>query len=306
VATIAGPAVATTTVPLSQATRGVGELGVVAGLPDAVVAAFGVLTHLGNPWLLLAVLSLSYLLADRLDVSSTRLAVVLALGFGALALTMSLKYAFRLPRPPGAAADGYGFPSGHALGATVVYGGLAALFPSWPRRRALAFVGVAALVGISRIVIGVHYLVDVVAGAVVGAAFLAVVLALVGSRDRLSADDSARAFDAALVVAVAGFALDAGLAGSLAVATDVLLGLGAALGGWVGWRLAGDAVETLSLPRPALAANVVAVPVLVGLLRLVSETSLGAAVHVGATAALVAALVACPAVSHRLVVGRKS
>ncbi|MFC6990016.1 phosphatase PAP2 family protein [Haloplanus sp. GCM10025708] len=236
------------TPPLFGAARGVGELGVAAGLPDAVVAAFGVLTHLGNPWLLLAVLSLAYLLADRLDASPPRLAVVLALGFGALALTMSLKYAFRLPRPPGAPADGYGFPSGHALGATVVYGGLAALFPSWSRRRTLAFVGVAALVAVSRVVIGVHYLVDIVAGAFVGVAFLTAVLRLVGSRERLSVADSARAFDAALAVAVAGLAINAALAGSLAVATDVLLGLGAAAGGWIGWRLAGDDVATLSLP----------------------------------------------------------
>jgi membrane-associated phospholipid phosphatase len=286
--------------PPVVASRGLGELGVVATLPEPVVAAFGVLTQLGNPWLLLVLLTFAYLLADRVDASPARLAVVLALGFGALALTMSLKYAFQLPRPPGAAADGYGFPSGHALGATVVYGGLAALVPSRPRQR-LALVGVAVGVAVSRVVIGVHYLVDVVAGAAVGVAFLAVVFSLVGSRETIAPADATRAFDATLVVAVAGFSLDAVLAGSLAVATEVLLGLGAAVGGWVGWRLVGDAVERLSLSRPAVGLNVVAVPVLVGVLRLVSETPLEPVVYVGATAVLVATLVACPVVSHRLV-----
>lgn len=69
---------------------------------------------------------------------------------------------------------GTSFPSGHAMGATALYGGLAAL--AWvhldPRRTRLPLtVGLATIpigVGISRVYLGAHWLSDVVAGTALG------------------------------------------------------------------------------------------------------------------------------------------
>ena len=59
-------------------------------------------------------------------------------------------------------------PSGHVAAATVVAGGLAALLLR-PRRAALPLAGLAAIViGISRLVLGLHSLPEVALGALVG------------------------------------------------------------------------------------------------------------------------------------------
>jgi undecaprenyl-diphosphatase len=75
-------------------------------------------------------------------------------------------------------AFGKSFPSGHAMNSTVVYGSL--LVIAWgplhtAARRAIAFVLVASLIGAiatSRVVLGVHYASDVVAGMALGSAFV--------------------------------------------------------------------------------------------------------------------------------------
>lgn len=107
---------------------------------------------------------------------------------------MAIKPLFGLPRPPGgdavavgsllpvgegaayaaiATAEGFGFPSGHALNAALVWGGLAwAIRLSSPRRRTVAAAVVVVLVSVSRLVLGVHYLIDVVVGAGLGGLIL--------------------------------------------------------------------------------------------------------------------------------------
>ena len=90
-----------------------------------------------------------------------------------------LKNAFALPRPesslvvPLVEESGFGFPSNHAqTGAVAVWGYLAVVL----RRR--WFVAVAAvmafLIGASRLVLGVHFPQDVIAGWILGAAVVAV------------------------------------------------------------------------------------------------------------------------------------
>jgi len=77
-----------------------------------------------------------------------------------------------------ATALGKSFPSGHAMNSTVVYGSL--LLLAWPRlrtglRRSIAALATAVLVlaiAASRVALGVHYVSDVVAGIVLGAAFV--------------------------------------------------------------------------------------------------------------------------------------
>src|SRR5439155_12773754 len=64
----------------------------------------------------------------------------------------------------GLSADHWSFPSGHAATAAAL---AAALWCLWPQPVLLYIVG-AALVAISRVVVGAHYLSDVVMGGVIG------------------------------------------------------------------------------------------------------------------------------------------
>lgn len=79
---------------------------------------------------------------------------------------------------PIATAGGASFPSGHAMGAMVLYGGLLlvllSLLPRPAHGWAWALAGLVVLgVGSSRVVLGVHYPSDVVGGWVLGLAWLA-------------------------------------------------------------------------------------------------------------------------------------
>ena len=105
---------------------------------------------------------------------------------GGLVLNVLMKLAFQRPRPsfddPLLTLDTYSFPSGHVAGSTLFYG----LCVAWVYRRtpelrwrlaALAVATVAlVLVGLSRMVLGVHYLSDVVAAFAEGVAWLALCL----------------------------------------------------------------------------------------------------------------------------------
>ena len=113
-----------------------------------------------------------------------RLAVYLVVtGIGALLLDPSLKALVGRLRPvvdvPVATAPGNSFPSGHALGSTIVYGALLLVFlpaiaAGWRKLFIAVPVTVVFLIGLSRIALGVHFLSDVVAGWLLGAAWLGV------------------------------------------------------------------------------------------------------------------------------------
>ena len=75
---------------------------------------------------------------------------------------------------PVAHAAGAAFPSGHALGATVSFGLLVLLVPRrWKPAAAILAVLATGLVSFSRLALGVHFLSDVVAGWLLGGAWLA-------------------------------------------------------------------------------------------------------------------------------------
>lgn len=81
--------------------------------------------------------------------------------------------------------SGYSFPSGHTLGATLLYGMLVLLvMPRCTRRRwrwmlvSIAAMGVM-LVAFSRVALGAHYVSDVTGGAVFGVLWLGVCFRLV-------------------------------------------------------------------------------------------------------------------------------
>jgi undecaprenyl-diphosphatase len=111
-----------------------------------------------------------------------RLAIyLLVTGAGALVLDPVLKSLVGRLRPvvahPIAHGAGNSFPSGHSLGSIVCYGAVLLVFlPAARGRWRVAFVtviaGLVALIGISRILLGVHYVSDVVGGWAVGIAWL--------------------------------------------------------------------------------------------------------------------------------------
>ncbi|MGH9458938.1 MAG: phosphatase PAP2 family protein [Thermoanaerobaculia bacterium] len=93
-------------------------------------------------------------------------------------LNWILKAYFHRQRPDLAeamrSATGYSFPSGHAMGSTIVFGALAYLamryFRSWRTRSAALSIAIASVLAIclSRVYLGVHWLTDIVAGVSAG------------------------------------------------------------------------------------------------------------------------------------------
>ena len=114
-----------------------------------------------------------------------------------LVLTPVLKEVFDRPRPdegsPIPLPSSDSFPSGHASGSVVTFA-LLAIFSAerWPSRRGL-LVGLAAVLavgaGMSRVVLNVHFVTDVLAGFALGLAGLAAALL---ARARLRPDVKTR------------------------------------------------------------------------------------------------------------------
>jgi undecaprenyl-diphosphatase len=103
--------------------------------------------------------------------------LVVTAGGGGL-LNLELKRYFARARPDVAEmlrrANGYSFPSGHAMGSAVAFGALAYLafriIKSWPAKTAvMAFLyTLIAAVALSRVYLGVHWISDVLAGVTIG------------------------------------------------------------------------------------------------------------------------------------------
>jgi undecaprenyl-diphosphatase len=152
--------------------------------PAALVDVMRVLTYLGSAEVLGPLtLAAALLLAWR---GLTRAAAFVLTAFVASeALDQLLKELFRRARPsledPFLRLATYSFPSGHAFASTATYGALTLVVAAAiPRaRRALVVAGTAvlvALVAASRVVLGVHYLLDVLAGITAGIALLSALL----------------------------------------------------------------------------------------------------------------------------------
>lgn len=234
-------------------TRGVGEVALLSELPVVLVVLAAVVTQLGDSWFLFAILGALYWFGEALpgplSLDRRRAAFALALGIGARAVTTTLKEWLQYPRPPGAneaagldlvpalvepiyvaaaTADGFGFPSGHAVAAVVVYGGLALLVGS--RRGYGLAAALVVVVAFSRLVLGVHYLVDVLVGIAVGGAYLAVVY-----RACSRGTNVGRALMVTVLVALAGAVLGGYGFRTMAV-------LGGTLGARIAWGSLGGAV----------------------------------------------------------------
>jgi membrane-associated phospholipid phosphatase len=106
--------------------------------------------------------------------------------YGGMLLNVWLKLIFQRARPhfddPLLSLTSYSFPSGHTMAATVFYGVLCVIILSrvtdwrWRLLTIFAALFMIALVGFSRIYLGVHYLSDVIGAMVEGAAWLTICL----------------------------------------------------------------------------------------------------------------------------------
>jgi membrane-associated phospholipid phosphatase len=114
-------------------------------------------------------------------------------GAGALLMSAAVKVLTGRPRPQAGMAlgDAFGaaFPSGHSLRAMAVFGAIALITHRMTTARAAriaawSVAGLATLaVGFSRVYLGVHWLSDVVAGFVLGGAWLAFAAGVILRRD---------------------------------------------------------------------------------------------------------------------------
>ena len=318
---------------LVAAERGLGETALVDALPEVVVVVFAAVTHLADPWFLFGLLAVAYWFAgDRIAAAPRRAgATAIAAVTCAYAAVALGKAWFAVPRPPGAMgpadvpawlpalltgwyeaqvlSDGFGFPSGHATGGAAAYLALALLYDraSTGERRLLAAGAVAVAVAASRVVIEVHYLVDVLAGLCLGGVVVVGALWLAGDprfrgrnasrvdrREPTAALDPTPAFLLAAVVslAAAGVAFAAGHTGEV---VEAGIGIATGVGGAAGWRLvSGD--EPAVPVRIAVPALAVTGALWVGAYALADSL----VVTLAATTAAVVAVVALPALPERI------
>lgn len=291
--------------------RGVGITEALESLiSEPLVVLSALVTQLGDPWLYFAVLTALYLGAGRTDaVDRDQAAFLVALAIGVAAVTTGLKYLLAFPRPPApktvpglelvpallqqvyveaVLADGFGFPSGHALGSTAVWGGTALVVDVWTRRRRLQVAGaVVAVVALTRLTLGVHYLADVVAGVVVGTAYLAVTYWIADA-----GRTPERAFDVTL--GAAAFCLL--VAGIRFEPASIL---GAAVGGWAAWRAVAEYPDRRLARREAGVGLAVAAAAIAGFGVLYSLKPAAPVAFVGSAVAVAGVLVA-PVVGRRV------
>ncbi|MBE9473408.1 MAG: phosphatase PAP2 family protein [Chloroflexi bacterium] len=137
--------------------------------PGFIRALAVVLAHSGDSWFWLIGLGLLWWLgADYWK----QLALVMIIGIGVTALVVLLiKFTVRRSRPQGEwgkiyrSTDPHSFPSGHAARSTMLAVIALGMGPLWLGLSLLLW---APLVGLARIILGVHYPSDILAGMALG------------------------------------------------------------------------------------------------------------------------------------------
>lgn len=154
---------------------------VAAHRSPTLVTAARVLTNLGSPGVTIALAVVAVaVLFWRLRWLEAAAFLAISVAGGDLSYFV-LKHVVRRARPPGALVhiSSYSFPSGHAVGAFTLFLGLAWVLSRGPVRRPAKLAGwamataIVVVVGLTRIVLGVHYTSDVIGGFAVGALWVA-------------------------------------------------------------------------------------------------------------------------------------
>ena len=239
---------------------------------ELAVTGFAFVTLLGDAWVLFVGLALGYWIGPRIDETTRPAAATgIAIATLALAVVLAAKSYTAIPRPTAMPIDpaglpgtlsgfvageldsgGFSFPSGHATGATAVYGSLGLLLTVGRRRwRYLLAGGAIGLISLSRLVLQVHYPRDVLAGMALGAGLVAGGLWVVRDGDRWRVD---RGFLLAGVAAVVGVVV-AWQGGHPEELRHGMIGVGTAVGGGGVWYQYGERL---------IAAPAVSVPVATG------------------------------------------
>ena len=142
------------------------------GLPAGLTRFFKTITILGNTPVqaIIAIVAVIWLYLRQYKSEAIFVATS---GVLASIMIVSLKYIYQRPRPlitHLVHASGYSFPSGHSLGAFMILGAIAIVLAQRLAKKGsqVAVYGITglliALVGLSRIYLGVHYPTDVLAG----------------------------------------------------------------------------------------------------------------------------------------------
>jgi membrane-associated phospholipid phosphatase len=260
-------------------------------VPPSLYPAFDLVTTLGGTEFLLLVLAVLYWVGKRRETLT-----VISFTLVALAAILALKYGLALPRPPAAVrvvaleSGPYGFPSGHATAATVVYGGLAVFYDRGRAGRRYLVAGtLIGLVALSRVVIGVHYLGDVLTGILLGAAILTGFRIFVGLRPRLGFSLSAVLSVPALVVTSFG--------------ASAFMALGGSLGALVGSRYV-DRLPSSDGLTGRLAVIALGVPLTGGMVALLEQFGHSRVVVFVGYAVVSASIILLPSIRPMVVGGR--
>ncbi|MFO8074420.1 MAG: phosphatase PAP2 family protein [Polyangia bacterium] len=145
---------------------------------EAATLVFSLITRLGNGWVLAALIAIPMLLFDRRRARQHLAAMVIAVAAGG-GLVTAAKVLIDRPRPaehpalageeihaPLGTPSDRSFPSGHTQTAFGAATYLACLYPA----AAVPLLVAAAMVGLSRMALGVHFPADVLFGSLIGAA----------------------------------------------------------------------------------------------------------------------------------------
>lgn len=217
--------------------RGVGVTEAIREtVPEWTVPVFELLSLPGDLLVVVPLLGLLYLLdvvgslrsrpGEERSLCSDRTAFLIAVVFGGLAFVVLSKAVFAFPRPPEALhavePSEYGFPSGHTMAATITWGAISLWTTIGRQRTRVAAAAILIVfVGVSRLALGVHYLVDVIAAVALATAYLAAI-------GRLTATRPGRTFAVAVGIAVLATLVTGG-------SSRALLALAGTIGAGVGW-----------------------------------------------------------------------
>lgn len=174
---------------LATADASVAKWGFEHGHTDTVVVLRWI-TQLGSTYVVIAVLALTALLDYRRRRNAEVFGFVAAVGGGQFALSNMLKLIVGRARPDVlhlVAAQGYSFPSGHTTAASATWSAVALVIGrQQPRKVQGLLAGLAALVAasvaVSRALLGVHWVTDVLGGLALGWGWFMIVAVIYGGR----------------------------------------------------------------------------------------------------------------------------